>query len=66
VHDPVAVGGGQGVGDLRAQLEHLLARQRALAQAFGEALPVQVLHDQERHRAGRRGPAPRLPATLAG
>jgi hypothetical protein len=54
VDDARAVRGRQRVGDLAPELEHLVERQRPLAQAMRERLAVEVLHDQERHRAGRR------------
>ena len=47
MHDPAAVRARQRVGHLRAELEHLGARQRALCADAAPALPVQVLHHQE-------------------
>ena len=47
---PVAVGRGQGVGDLDRQSERLIERQRSAAQARGQRLAVHVFEDQEVER----------------
>ena len=49
MRDPLAVGLVQRVRDLNGRLESLIERQRALPQAVGQRLALQVLHHQEVH-----------------
>ena len=45
--DALLVRGGEGVGDLRPELHHLVERQRALLQAIRERFALEQLHHQE-------------------
>ncbi len=45
--DPSAVGGVQRTGNLNAQCQSLLQRNRAFCQPLGKGLTVQEFHDQE-------------------
>ena len=47
MHDALRVRGVERVGDLRAELEHFVERQRALRDAILQRLPVEQLHHHE-------------------
>ena len=47
MHDPRAVRGVEGARDLDRNCQHLVERQRAVAETIGERLAFEILHDEK-------------------